>query len=151
MFEPYGGTNHENYNSAELLNANNVAFNATDNETCSLLEETIKDWTIAHAFEKTKFGQQDFMHLWCLDVQPRRCEFQNQTMRDCTVLDTTASRNNETGLCSKKNCEIYRTNTFFFVSVDQPAIIYSLPSGESVSDDFAVYVVYNEIASVQLT
>jgi hypothetical protein len=159
VFKPYGGTNHDNYNSAVLLNANNRAFNATDNETCSLLEETIKDWTKAHAFEKSKLGQQDFMHLWCLDVQPRRCEFQVQTMRDCTVLDTTgvASRmyctdncNNETGLCSKKYCAIYRTNTFFLVSVDQPAI-YSLPSGEPESADFAVNVVYNEIASVQLT
>jgi hypothetical protein len=159
FFRPYGGTNHDNYNSAVLLNANNLAFNATDNETCLLLEETVKDWLQTHAFEKSKVGQRDFMHLWCLDIQPRRCEFQSETMRDCTVLDTTgvASRmycsddcNNETGLCSKKNCEMYRTSTFLFVSEDQPGI-YSLPNGEPESANFAVNVVYNEIASAQLT
>jgi len=157
LFEPYGGTNPDLENSAVLLNAYNLALNATDNETCALLEETIQDWIKTYSFESNFFSEK-FLSLWCLDVQPKRCGFLFP-LPDCPVRNNATEEegirlcnalcNIDSWLCSEK-CEVFRTNTLYFVSAEQPAI-YSLPTGESVSADFAVHVVYNKILSVRLT
>lgn len=157
LFEPYGGTNPDEENSAVLLNAYNLALNATDNETCALLEETIEDWAKTYSFESNFFSEKS-LSLWCLDVQPKRCEFlypwpdcpvrHNATVED-SFLWCNALCNINSWLCTER-CEVFRTNTLYFVTAEQPAI-YSLPSGESVSADFAVHVVYNNLLSVRLT
>jgi hypothetical protein len=141
MLEPDGATNQDNYNSAVLLNANNVALNSTDNETCALLKETIEDWGKTYAFEST-IGDKTAVHLFCVDVYPKRCEFQSNY--NCTMYLTEAASfctdrcNNNTGQCTEEHCGQYRPSTLFFESVHH-------------GTKFAVQVVYNEFRSVNLT
>ena len=142
VFEPDGDTNQDNHNSAVLLNAYNLALNSTDNETCALLEETIEDWKKTYAFESTTYGDKTAKHLWCVDVLPKRCEF--QSIYNCTVRLTEAgsfctdSCNNNTGLCSRDRCRYFRPSTLYFESVHH-------------GTSFGVQVVYNELMSVKIT
>lgn len=143
VLEPDGDTNQDNHNSAVLLNAYNLALNSTDNETCALLKETIEDWKKTYAFESSIYGDKTSKHLWCVDVLPKRCEF--QSIYNCTKRLTEAESfctgrcNNNTGLCSRDQCRYFRPSTLYFESVVHHGT------------NFAVQVVYNEFTSVNLT
>jgi len=76
MIAANGRTNQQIWNSVELLQANNLALNKADNETCAQLERTVDDWIKTNAFEETLIGSTKYVHLLTLDIQPIRCDFQ---------------------------------------------------------------------------
>ncbi len=139
VLDPHGDTNQDNHNSAVLLNEYNLALNSTDNETCALLNETIEDWRKTYAFEYTIYGDKKSRHLLCVDVLPKRCEF--QSIYNCTEKFIEAASfctdgcNNNPLLC-QKDCGYFR-----------PSTLYS----EHHGTNFSVQVVYYEFRSVNST
>lgn len=177
ILRQYGGTNQQLQSSVDLLQSNNLALNATDNETCAALESSIVEFVKGSAFETTIVGQKT-LHILSLGVEPVRCDFQmlNDT-DDSSTLAAIACQNS----AAMKRCEELlpidscadlcmgwsRTNeTERLRFLEQhygvrPSVtvplgtsdmgMYTLPSGELESAAFSVRVLYNEELSVRRT
>ena len=108
-FKENGGTNHQLVSSVELLQANNIAINVTDDSSCNYLQDTVTDWIAANAFEKDRNGN-NILHLLSLVIQPVRCEFQTGAdgLENDGIMSSTICRNDTITRCvnmfSKEMC-----------------------------------------------
>ncbi len=174
----YGGTNQHLQTSTELLQSNNLALSTVNNQTCDQFQYTIIDWVKSNAFEIGLDGSKN-LHLLSLVIEPVRCEFQTMSdgSTDAGTLATIACRNATTiercktmlgvqdcaqfclgwTLTSEEDRLYYlenfygiRPSTTVSVNKEQPGT-YTTESGEVVSDNFSVRVLYNESLSVKRT
>ena len=175
-----GGTNQHLQTSTELLQSNNLALNTVNNQTCDQFQHTIIDWIRSNTFEIGYDGSKN-LHLLSLVVEPIRCDFQTMpdgsTSADVGTLAAIACRNATTierckSMLNVQDCRqfclgwamtseedrLYYLEHFYgvrpsvtvSVEKEQPGT-YTTESGEVVSDDFSVRVLYNEGLSVRRT
>ncbi|KAL7540169.1 hypothetical protein ACHAXR_009941 [Thalassiosira sp. AJA248-18] len=178
MFRQYGGTNQHLQTSVELLQSNNIALNATNNETCAQLRETTIQWVKNNAFETLQDGT-NILHVLSLEVEPVRCDFQkiNGTDDAGTIAALSCEDDIAMERCSSMlplplvNCEelcmgwgkanederLNFMERFYGIrpSVTVPVTANSTgtyeENGEIVSASFSVRVLYNEELSVRRT
>eukprot|EP00571_Detonula_confervacea_P007093 CAMPEP_0172325602 /NCGR_PEP_ID=MMETSP1058-20130122/54451_1 /TAXON_ID=83371 /ORGANISM="Detonula confervacea, Strain CCMP 353" /LENGTH=863 /DNA_ID=CAMNT_0013042193 /DNA_START=534 /DNA_END=3125 /DNA_ORIENTATION=+ len=177
----YGGTNQQLQNSVELLQANNLALNNTNNETCDQLKDTITGWVKSNVAETAIDGTKK-LHILALEIEPMRCDFQNSETdwgSDGALAALLCGNNTsiqrqrcKSLLGVEESCDdlcrgwmqpseelklsilenVYGVRPSVTVSVENGENgTYSLPNGTQVSTFFSVSVIYNESLSVRRT
>lgn len=150
---PYGGTNQQPWNSVDVLQANNIVLNNTDNETCAQLNTTLVGWLKSNAIEHTVDGT-DMLHILSLEVEPKRCGFQRRPGSN-SILWPLLCRNHTMGadvmidwLCHGLPEEGMRHKVLEEHHDIRPSLTIRYQNKEEGTDS-SVSVLYNETLSVR--
>lgn len=170
VVEYNGGTNQQLWTSVDLLQSNNIALNATDNDTCDYFDQTVHNWISSNLLEEDHLGEPS-LHLISLDIQPVRCHFQSNHLGGM-IWDELCAPNHVydcTAILSPDGCQEFCTvwPTYDMQARSEYAIrqfdirqsmvvrtrsagygSYSLENGTVVQTDFSVEAIFNQRISV---
>eukprot|EP00956_Cyclotella_meneghiniana_P042439 scaffold248464_cov119-Cyclotella_meneghiniana.AAC.1 len=94
LFEYKGGTNQQVWTSVELLQENNIATNASDEDSCEYLNGTVYSWVAENLIEHGRTDDELYLHLISVVIRPARCAWQTDILsvdgckEFCTVWPT---------------------------------------------------------------
>ena len=171
VVEPNGGTNQQLWTSVDLLQSNNIATNTTDDESCAFFNNTVHDWITSNLLEERHDGEEMYLHLISLNIQPARCHWQLDHMGGMIWEKLCAPRHvyDCTNLLSSDGCKEF---CYVWPTYDheeradyamrhfniRPSMTvttrtsgygsYTSENGTVVETDFFVEAIFNERASV---
>lgn len=171
VVEYNGGTNQQLWTSVNLLQSNNVALNATDDESCNYFDQTVHNWITSNLLEEPNQGGY-YLHLLSLDIQPARCQFQIDRMGGMIWEELCAPRHvyECTNILSPRGCQEFCTvwptydmegrsdyamrhfdirPSMTVMTRSAGAGSYTLENGTVVETDFYVEAIFNERLSVE--
>lgn len=162
-FTRNGGTDQALKNSVIMLQANNIRINATTDDSCEFLHQTVQDWISTVFF--THHRRRLSLHLLHLTLEPVRCDILNHSSQICAPLCEpyediiecssacdgwiTDSEEERIGWYEKR-FDVRPNNIVTMTSSVVPSN-YSLPNGTLVEAEFYVAAQYNEMSRVQET
>lgn len=156
----------------DLLQSNNIAMNATNEESCEYFDHTVHDWITSNLIEEGHSGDEFYLHLISLDIHPARCQFQFDHMGGMIWDELCAPRHvyECTGILSADGCKEFCTvwptydmehrSDFVIRQFGiRPSMTvttrstgfssYTTENGIVVESDFYVEAIFNERLSVE--
>lgn len=156
----------------DLLQSNNIAMNATNEESCEYFDHTVHDWITSNLIEEGHSGDEFYLHLISLDIHPARCQFQFDHMGGMIWDELCAPRHvyECTGILSADGCKEFCTvwptydmehrSDFVIRQFGiRPSMTvttrstgfssYTTENGTVVESDFYVEAIFNERLSVE--